>query len=361
MEPSDEASLRSCEQQYLRLSSEERRADARCQRFVYGISNRKHLWVGSHQHGFRRSLWRAPSLGLEYGQARLAAQLQNGPLGAAPGNGRGCCIRGWNARPGVQRVRCAHGESTVELPGARRRDWCAHLLRGRRPAVHRRHHRLGPRCARRPERPGRDQQNHDGRAPGRDRPRLQAPMTKGSAPGQPALDHAARARAGARGWQSTDDTMTEATSRRGVLLAATGLGAVGLATAAWSEQKGAASKATEIVLPPATDAVSEFKLSIPAGALDGLKTRVAMTRCANKETVSDWSQGVPLEKMKTLADYWRTTYDMRRLEQRLNAVPQFRTQIDALGIHFLHLKSKHSNALPIILTHGWSGSGVEFL
>jgi pimeloyl-ACP methyl ester carboxylesterase len=155
--------------------------------------------------------------------------------------------------------------------------------------------------------------------------------------------------------------MTEATSRRGVLLAAAGLGAVGLATAACSEQNGAASKATNIVMPPATEAVSEFKLSIPAGALDGLKTRLAMTRWPNKETVGDWSQGVPLEKMKALADYWRVTYDMRRLEQRLNAVPQFRTQVDGLGIHFLHVKSKHSNALPIIMTHGWPGSVVEFL
>jgi hypothetical protein len=155
--------------------------------------------------------------------------------------------------------------------------------------------------------------------------------------------------------------MTETTSRRSVLLAATGLGAVGLATAAGAEQKGAASKATEVVPPPATDAVSEFKLSIPAGALDGLKNRLAMTRWPNKETVGDWSQGVPLEKMKALADYWRTTYDMRRLEKRLNAVPQFRTQIDGLGIHFLHVESKHSNALPIIMTHGWPGSVVEFL
>src|SRR4029077_5363562 len=86
-----------------------------------------------------------------------------------------------------------------------------------------------------------------------------------------------------------------------------------------------------------------------------------MTRWPNKETVGDWSQGVPLEKMKALADYWRTKYDMRRLEKRLNAVPQFRTQIDGLGIHFLHVKSKHSNALPMIMTHGWPGSGEEFL
>ena len=122
--------------------------------------------------------------------------------------------------------------------------------------------------------------------------------------------------------------MTEATSRRAVLLAAAGLGAAGLATAASAEQTGATSKATEVVPPPATDAVSEFKLSIPASALEGLKNRLAMTRWPNKETVADWSQGVPLEKMKALANYWRTTYDMRRLEKRLNAVPQFRTQID---------------------------------
>ena len=154
--------------------------------------------------------------------------------------------------------------------------------------------------------------------------------------------------------------MTEATSRRVVLLAAAGLGAIGMA-AARSEQEAAASKATQIVLPPTTDAVAEFNLSIPAGAIDDLKTRLAMTRWPDKETVGDWSQGVPLEKMKALADYWRSTYDMHRLEQRLNAFPQFRTQIDGLGIHFLHLRSKHPNALPIIITHGWPGSVVEFL
>ncbi len=155
--------------------------------------------------------------------------------------------------------------------------------------------------------------------------------------------------------------MTQATSRRDVLIAAAGLGAVGLAASACSERKGAASKATEIVLPPATDAVSNFKLSVPAGALDDLKARLAMTRWPNREAVGDWSQGVPLEKMRALADYWRTTYDMHRLEQRLNAFPQFRTRIDGLGIHFLHVKSKHPNALPIIMTHGWPGSVVEFL
>ncbi len=155
--------------------------------------------------------------------------------------------------------------------------------------------------------------------------------------------------------------MTEPTSRRGVLLAAAGLGVAGLATAAHSEPKGQAPKATDFVLPPATDAVSAFTLSIPAGVIGDLKARLAATRWPNKETVGDWSQGVPLEKMKALADYWRSTYDMHRLEQRLNAFPQFRTQIDGLGIHFLHVKSKHPNAMPMIMTHGWPGSVVEFL
>src|SRR5260221_13729845 len=130
---------------------------------------------------------------------------------------------------------------------------------------------------------------------------------QGSVLGQSALDDAARAKASARGWQSAEDTMTETTSRRAVLLAAAGLGAVGLA-AACSEEKRATSKTTEIALPPGAEAVSEFKLSIPAAPLRGLQTRLAMTRWPNKETVGDWSQGVPLAKMKALAGYWRTTY-----------------------------------------------------
>jgi pimeloyl-ACP methyl ester carboxylesterase len=160
---------------------------------------------------------------------------------------------------------------------------------------------------------------------------------------------------------STPPAAPETISRRGVLLAAAGLGAVGMAAAACSDQKSAASKTTQIVLPPATDAVADFKLSIPAGAIDDLKTRLAMTRWPDKETVGDWSEGVPLEKMKALADYWRSTYDMHRLEQRLNGFPQFRTQIDGLGIHFLHVKAKHPSAVPMIMTHGWPGSVVEFL
>jgi pimeloyl-ACP methyl ester carboxylesterase len=160
---------------------------------------------------------------------------------------------------------------------------------------------------------------------------------------------------------STPPAAPETISRRGVLLAAAGLGAVGMAAAACSEQESAASKTTQIVLPPATDAVADFKLSIPAGAIDDLKTRLAMIRWPDKETVGDWSEGVPLEKMKALADYWRSSYDMHRLDERLNGFPQFRTQIDGLGIHFLHVKAKHLSAVPMIMTHGWPGSVVEFL
>ena len=154
--------------------------------------------------------------------------------------------------------------------------------------------------------------------------------------------------------------MTEATSRRGVLLAAARLGAVGLATA-FSDPRKAEAKSTEIMVPPASEAVAQFRLAVPAGALDDLRARLAATRWPEKETVGDWSQGVPLAKMKALADYWRSGYDMSRLERRLNAVAQYRTQIDGLGIHFLHVRSKHPKALPIILTHGWQGSVVEFL
>jgi len=154
--------------------------------------------------------------------------------------------------------------------------------------------------------------------------------------------------------------MTEETSRRGVFLTAAGLGAVGLG-AALATPGEAAAKGAEITLPPASEAVAKFRLAIPAAALVDLRARLGATRWPEKETIDDWSEGVPLAKMKALANYWRSGYDMRRLERRLNAVPQFRTEIDGLGIHFLHVRSPHEHAHPIILTHGWPGSIVEFL
>jgi len=169
-----------------------------------------------------------------------------------------------------------------------------------------------------------------------------------------------RNEAGANGSQLMEVNMTEETSRRGVFLAAAGLGAVGLG-AALATPGEAAAKGAEITLPPASEAVAKFRLAIPAAALVDLRARLGATRWPEKETVDDWSEGVPLAKMKALANYWRSGYDMRRLERRLNAYPQFRTEIDGLGIHFLHVRSPHEHARPIILTHGWPGSIVEFL
>jgi len=116
-----------------------------------------------------------------------------------------------------------------------------------------------------------------------------------------------------------------------------------------------------LVLPAATKDLSPFTVHVPQGALDDLKKRLANTRWPNKEPVKDWSQGVPLAKAQALADYWRMRYDWRRVESTLNGLPQFRTQIDGLGIYFIHVRSKHQSALPIIVTHGWPGSVIEFL
>jgi len=114
-------------------------------------------------------------------------------------------------------------------------------------------------------------------------------------------------------------------------------------------------------LPPATAAITPFQVHIPEAALTDLKRRLSATRWPQRETVNDWSQGVPLSKAKTLIDYWHSSYSWRRFEKRINQYPQFRTSIDGLGIHFIHVRSSHSDALPIILTHGWPGSIVEFL
>jgi pimeloyl-ACP methyl ester carboxylesterase len=151
-----------------------------------------------------------------------------------------------------------------------------------------------------------------------------------------------------------------ASSRRAVLQAATGLGALSLATA-FAGDRDAREESASVVLEPVSQSMTPFRVAISSTALDDLRHRLALTRWPEKETVGDWSQGAPLAKMRALADYWRTSYDMRRIEKRLNAFPQFRTEIDGLGIHFLHVRSKHENAMPLILTHGWPGSVVEFL
>jgi pimeloyl-ACP methyl ester carboxylesterase len=113
--------------------------------------------------------------------------------------------------------------------------------------------------------------------------------------------------------------------------------------------------------PDAKAAIRPFRVNIPEDELADLRRRVVATRFPEKETVNDLSQGVPLATVQKLAKYWATEYDWRKVEARLNAVPNFITEIDGLDIHFIHVRSKHENALPLIVTHGWPGSIIEQL
>jgi epoxide hydrolase len=107
--------------------------------------------------------------------------------------------------------------------------------------------------------------------------------------------------------------------------------------------------------------IRPFTIAVPQDQIDDLYRRLDMTRWPEKETVDDWSQGVPLAALRELAAYWREGYDWRACEARLNAFGQFITEIDGLDIHFLHVRSPEEGAVPLILTHGWPGSVVEFL
>jgi pimeloyl-ACP methyl ester carboxylesterase len=110
-----------------------------------------------------------------------------------------------------------------------------------------------------------------------------------------------------------------------------------------------------------TTEILPFHLEIPEEQLDDLRRRIAATRWPTKELVEDRSQGVQLATTRALADYWANEYDFGRIEARLNALPQFTTQIDGVDIHFIHVKSQHEDALPLIMTHGWPGSVIELV
>ena len=109
------------------------------------------------------------------------------------------------------------------------------------------------------------------------------------------------------------------------------------------------------------NAIRPFRVNIPEAALVDLRRRIAATRWPDRETVTDQSQGAQLSKLQALVRYWGTAYDWRKVEARLNALPQFVTNIDGLDIHFIHVRSKNPNALPLIMTHGWPGSIFELL
>ena len=107
--------------------------------------------------------------------------------------------------------------------------------------------------------------------------------------------------------------------------------------------------------------IRPFKVQVPQAALDDLRRRIAATRWPDKETVADQSQGAQLAKLQELVRYWGSGYDWRKAEAKLNALPQFTTTIDGVDIHFIHVRSRHKNALPVIITHGWPGSVIEQL
>ena len=125
---------------------------------------------------------------------------------------------------------------------------------------------------------------------------------------------------------------------------------------------GAASLFPMCPAPAATsDEIRPFRVNVPEDALVDLRRRINATRWPDQETVMDESQGVQLETIQEVARYWGTEYDWRKGEAKLNALPQFMTEIDGLDIHFIHVRSKHENALPVIVTHGWPGSVIEQL
>ena len=152
----------------------------------------------------------------------------------------------------------------------------------------------------------------------------------------------------------TFPSQSDALTRRAVMLAGAGFGLMAAS---------ASPLAAQVVRVPlgSSEVVTPFQVAIEPRAIEDLRKRLLATRWPASETVDDWSQGVPLTKAKALVDHWAHAYDMGRVQRRLNAYPQFRTEIDGLGIHFLHVRSRNPDALPIIFSHGWPGSVFEFL
>jgi pimeloyl-ACP methyl ester carboxylesterase len=145
-------------------------------------------------------------------------------------------------------------------------------------------------------------------------------------------------------------------TRRGALVASAAAAAVSLLPEHLTAAPDAINGVTSM-----TGAIRPFRVDVPDELLVDLRRRLAATRWPDRETAPDESQGVQLATMQELARYWGTGYDWRKCEAKLNALPQFTTEIDELDIHFIHVRSKHENALPLIVTHGWPGSVIEQL
>src|SRR5262249_3345747 len=133
------------------------------------------------------------------------------------------------------------------------------------------------------------------------------------------------------------------------------------AAARKKETKMSASTAQPAAQPSAAAAIRPFRVHVTDEALADLRSRIAATRWPDRETVKDRSQGAPLDPFQKLVSYWGTGYDWRKAEARLNALPQFTTNVDGVDIYFIHVRSKQPGAMPLLLTHGWPGSIFEFL
>jgi pimeloyl-ACP methyl ester carboxylesterase len=110
-----------------------------------------------------------------------------------------------------------------------------------------------------------------------------------------------------------------------------------------------------------SEAIEPFEIDVPQADIEDLRDRLGRTRWPEREPVADWSQGVPLDYLQDLVAYWKDRYDWSARQKKLNSFPQFTTELDGLGVHFLHVRSPHQDAFPLVLTHGWPGSIVEFL
>ncbi|HYY57946.1 MAG TPA: epoxide hydrolase [Pyrinomonadaceae bacterium] len=152
-------------------------------------------------------------------------------------------------------------------------------------------------------------------------------------------------------------------SRFFVVLLATAMALAPPATVLAQQPAPVGAQATKPINAIATegDSIRPFRVNVPQEALDDLRRRIAATRWPSQETVTDSSQGVRLATIQALARYWATDYDWRKVEARLNGLPQFVTTIDGVDIHFIHVRSKNKNALPLVVTHGWPGSIIEQL
>lgn len=139
-----------------------------------------------------------------------------------------------------------------------------------------------------------------------------------------------------------------------------------LSSPAFAQGSGAAAAAdvpatTKPRAPTGDTSIRPFRIQVPEAVLVDLRRRIQATRWPDRETVNDQTQGVRLEKLQPLVHYWGTGYDWRKVEKRLNALPQFITEIDGLDIQFVHVRSRHANAMPLVITHGWPGSVMELL